>query len=226
MADPTTTVGGALTFSLYGICRSAKRPVPSRSTSARNEKAKQRVTIDPINRELTSPEAMRQSTFPLGSLTNNRLASMAWAPISVADEVRQIPLRSSGPSMEYISKPSGRFADCFANESSVENQRDAQWPTYTFEDGDMKVLGIVEIAQLPYNMDTTTKVKAWSRVDFDLKFGEMKGADLDELRRDCVVRIVGALTAQWKIACKDLPLGAPPSTKHFSKLLDLAPAKL
>jgi hypothetical protein len=128
--------------------------------------------------------------------------------------------------MEYILKPSGRLADCIADESSIEKQTDGLWPTYTFEDGDIKVLGIVEIAQLPHNIDPMTKIKAWSRLDFDLKFGEVKGADLDELRRACVVRIVKVLTEQWKITCKDLPVGATPGVKHFAKLLDLAPAKL
>ncbi|TEB20443.1 hypothetical protein FA13DRAFT_1837225 [Coprinellus micaceus] len=142
--SPQITSGDAFTFSLYGICRSAKRPLSPGPTQDGARKANRRVTIDPMDRELTRPEDTEAVDVPCGT----------------------------------------KRTDCGR--------------TYTFEDSDIKVLGIVEIAQLPHNIDPMTKIKAWSRLDFDLKFGEV-------------------LTEQWKITCKDLPVGATPGVKHFAK---------
>lgn len=227
MADDAQSASGTRNFSLHGLCRAGRattQPVsPTPSTSGPPGR-KRRVTFlepdFPARRE-----SQRRRTYPDSTATSILGASSSrYIPITsdnVPDEVRKAPLRSMGHPIDYALKNSTSVADCVQENSPSLPSHNA----YKFEGGDQKVLGVVEIAQLPLNLDAAKKRHVLNRIRMDLWNGNMREKDLDDARREWVVRVVNDLTGEWKTGCKDLPIGAKATVQNIAKLFDSLPSK-
>ncbi|KAJ3519431.1 hypothetical protein NMY22_g13204 [Coprinellus aureogranulatus] len=229
MADEIPDSSGRKTFSLHGMFRQigvAKKNTIG-STDAPVKSRKRRVTfLEPEPSQLTRKDSKRRKTYPDTTRTSTSPPPMSEAERlrilnthHVRDEVRRFALRSSEfhHSVEYTLKNATTISDCL---------QDPLAATAPFNEGQIKVLGVIEIAQLPLNVDVVKKRRVLEKIRLELWHGKFRGVPLEEARREWVMQVINDLAREWRVAVKGVPDGLKATEQSVARLFDSQTANL
>ncbi|KAJ3530696.1 hypothetical protein NMY22_g8465 [Coprinellus aureogranulatus] len=205
MADDIPDISGRISFSLHGMFRqigvAKKKTVESTDATVKRRKQRVRFLVPDLEqdqetrkdskRRKTDREATRTSTSPPPMSDAERLRVLNTH--HVRDEVRRFPLRSAQHSVDQSLKHSDTIVDCLQDPSGT---------TAPFDEPHLKVLGVIEIAQLPLNVDITKKRRVLEKIRLELWHGRFRGVPLEEARREWALQIVNDLTREWRVGIK------------------------